>query len=145
MKAFAISLVALLIGSPVLAQTSGVEKARLARNMWSAFQCSMLAEMTGDQNEQQRLFMVGIKSGRDFLDALKNGQISRDNVEKEVPWGVTMYLAGPSTDFIIGRIFQEATRDTYDEMDAAKTMDDPELRRSKAKTGYLKNKCVLIK
>jgi hypothetical protein len=42
--------------------------------MWSAFQCATYAELSKDQKEQERLFLIGVKAGRDFLEALKNGR-----------------------------------------------------------------------
>jgi hypothetical protein len=59
-----------------LTLAADTDKARLSHVMWSAFQCSALAEMSGDKNEQARLFQVGLKAGRDFLEAAKNGEIT---------------------------------------------------------------------
>jgi hypothetical protein len=46
----------------------------------------------------------------------KNRQISPEAMRSEVPIGVTMYLAGPSVDFIIGRVFEGAMGDVYDDI-----------------------------
>lgn len=141
------------LGSSGLAQTA-VEKARLSRTMWSAFQYGTFAEMSGNEKEQARLFDVGVKAGRDFLDALKNRQIPADVASNEVPIGVSMLLQGPSADFIIGRVFENAMQDAYDDivkhengllLDSSKWVNDKDLKKSKAQTKYLKSNCVLVK
>jgi hypothetical protein len=147
----AIVAVTTLFCSSALAQTGNPEKARLGLIMWAAFQCALFAELSGNKNEQERLVMVGLKSGRDFLEALKAGQVSRDNLNKEVPIGVTMLLGGPSPDFTIGRIFEYASRDAYD----AAVKDDiaagveasvrDALKKTRAMTSFENNNCVLIK
>jgi hypothetical protein len=122
--------------------------------MWSAFQCGTFAEMSGNEKEQARLFDVGLKAGRDFLDAVKTRQITPEVAKSEVPIGVSMLLGGPSTDFVIGRIFENALRDAYDDivkmdngflLDSSKWVMDDELRKAKAQTRYLKGNCVLVK
>jgi hypothetical protein len=49
--------------------------------MWSAFQCGTYARLSDDENEQTRLFLVGIKAGREFLDAVNKGQITDEAKE----------------------------------------------------------------
>ena len=72
--------------------------------------------MSGGAKENERLFGIGLKAGRQFVEAVKNGQISPEAMRSEVPIGVTMYLAGPSVDFIIGRVFEGAMGDVYDDI-----------------------------
>ena len=143
MRGFAIIVTSLfLFWSPSLAQTSdAVDKARLARTVWSAFQCSTFAEMSGDKKEQARLFLVGLEAGRDFLEALKSGQISDDAMSKEVPVGVTLALQGPSPDFILGRIFENAVG----ALEISQWAKDDGLKKTKAQTEYGKHNCVFIK
>jgi hypothetical protein len=154
MKPLAVIAVTLLSWSPALAQTTEVEKARLARTMWSAFQCATYAELSKDQKEQERLFLIGVKAGRDFLEALKNGQISRETASNEVPIGVIGLLGGPSPDFIVGRVFENATRDAYDQivsmengllLEHPKWVMDEELRKTKAESFYQSRNCILVK
>jgi hypothetical protein len=73
-----------------------------------------MAPRAGDKQEQGRLFDIGFKAGRRFVEALQNGQISPEAMRSEVPIGVTMLLAGPSVDFVIGRIFENAMGDAFD-------------------------------
>lgn len=139
--------------SSASAQTA-VEKAKLARIMWSAFQCGTYAEMSGNSKEQSRLFDLAVKSGREFLDAVMNKQIPSEIVAQEAPIGVTMLLQGPSADFIVGRIFENAMRDAYDDivkkqngliLDASQWVRDDGLRKSKAQAKYLQGNCALLK
>jgi hypothetical protein len=130
--------------APVNADDEKV-RARWRRVLWSAFQCATFAEMSGDGKEQERLFEVGFKAGRQFVEAVNNRRISPDAVRSEVPIGVTMLLAGPSTDFIIGRIFENAVRDAYNEIakkDGA--LLDQEVIGSNARHKYVAKNCALI-
>ena len=133
---------------------SPLEKARLSRTLWSAFQCATYAEMSGNEKEQARLFDVAVKSGRDFLEAVKSRQIPEDVARQEVPIGVSMLLQGPSTDFIIGRIFENAMSDAYDQIvkyqngilqESSKWENDKEVTKVKARTKYQTGNCALIK
>jgi hypothetical protein len=65
-----------------------------------------------------------------------------------------MLLGGPSPDFAIGRIFESAMRDAYDEivkkengllLDSTKWVNDEGLRMTRAKTYYLRSNCALVK
>jgi len=142
----------LLASVSVASSQSDLQRARLSRVMYAAFQCGTYAEMSGDQNEQQRLFNVGMKAGRDFVEAVKGGQISDEASQKEVPVVVIGLLAGPSTDFVMGRIFEVAMRDAYDEIvkgafkfEPSKWENHKTLIQSKAETQYRASNCVLIK
>jgi hypothetical protein len=64
-----------------------------------------------------------------------------------------MLLQGPSTDFIVGRIFENSTRDAYDDvvkkenglpLDNSEWVRDDALRISKAKNLYHRSNCVLL-
>jgi hypothetical protein len=145
---------ALIALTNVSAAQGAVEKARQARTMWSAFQCGIYAEMSGEREEQARLFDVGIKAGRDFIDAINKKQIPPDVAEREVPIGVNLVFGGPTPDFIIGRIFESASKDAFDSivtkdngiaLENSKWVMDSELRKAKAKTQYLKGNCVIVK
>jgi hypothetical protein len=133
---------------------AAAQNARDGRVMWSAFQCATFAEMSGDTKEHERLFGIGLKAGRQFVEAVQNGQISPEAVRSEVPIGVTMYLGGPSVDFIIGRIFENAMGDAYDDIVKRKnglplpTSDwimDKEARKPDANNKYAKSNCALLR
>src|SRR5262245_44987180 len=138
---------ALLFGLAPL--TAAAQSARDGRVMWSAFECATFAELSGDKKENERLFGIGLKAGRQFVEAVKNGQISPEAVRSEVPIGVTLYLAGPTVDFIIGRIFENATKDAFDAVVERKngqaTITDDEVRKSNAQHRYGEKNCTLIR
>jgi hypothetical protein len=100
--------------------------------------------MSGYEKEQARLFELAVKSGRAFFEALKNKEIPEDVLKSEVPIGVTLLMAGPSSDFIIGRVFENAMPDAHDEV-VKNDKGDKELRLSIAKTKYLQANCVVLK
>jgi hypothetical protein len=44
----------------------------LGDKMSGAFRCSTYASLFHDQKEQQRLFQIGLKAGRDYVEGLKS-------------------------------------------------------------------------
>lgn len=128
-----------------------VEKARQARLMWSAFSCATYAENMGDREEQRRLFDIGYEAGRTFLAAAEAGEISEQTWRTTVPIIVSMLTSGPSHDFMIGRVFENAMNDTYDKIAESIggkanmiSADYADVRRSAAGRLHLKNNCELI-
>lgn len=130
------------------------EKANIARVMWSAFSCATFAGLSGNNKEQERLFELGYKSGKTFVDGVKNKTITETEA-KEAPVGVLWHMGGPTTDFIIGRIFEAASDDAYDEvvktdgaglriLDPSKWADD-ELKVMKARNKYQASNCTLVR
>src|SRR5215831_5133942 len=110
------------------------EKAQLALLMFSAFQCGTYAAMSDNEKEKARLFEVGIKAGREFLDDVNHGQIPDEpGVVPEAVMTLLRYTAynltsdkelaelggkpkkveGPSNDFVLGRIFEFSTSSAY--------------------------------
>jgi len=90
-----------------LTQTSK-EYAVMGGSIWSAFECSSLASFIDDLEEQDRLFSWGYEQGKIFIEALNRDQIKQEDISKEVPIGVILLLQGPSSDFILGRIYEVA-------------------------------------
>jgi hypothetical protein len=93
-----------------------VTKARLGRQMFVAFQCATFAELSGEDEEHQRLFQLGITTGRAFLRAARNNEISEEEASQNIPWVVMLLLGGPSDDFMLGRMFETAMQDAYDKV-----------------------------
>ena len=148
-RAFLAIAILALVPSTSIAQP--VEKARLARTMWAAFECATLAEMSGDGQEQARLFEVGLKAGRGFLEAVSKNEIP---TVVAVPVGVRLRLQGPSPDFILGRLYEAAADDAFDEivkmengtpLEPSKWINDPALRKQKAANRYTQGNCLLLK
>lgn len=150
---FAVFLV--LATQILFAAGSGADnKSNLSRVMWSAFSCATYAEMSGNKREQERLFEVGYNAGRIFVDGVKNKTITETEA-KDAPIGVLMHMSGPTTDFIIGRIFEAATEDAYDKvvkedsaglpiLDPSKWADE-RLKVIRAKKQYQISNCTLIR
>jgi hypothetical protein len=106
-----------------IAQAIVREEVRLSQLTLSAFDCSLLTE---DSKEAHRLLEVGFTAGRAFLDGINNltkaerGQVSgkidplwqqiwdgkTQSVVAKPPTGsLGQSLWGPTTDFILGRVF----------------------------------------
>jgi hypothetical protein len=131
-------------------------KARLGRVMWSAFECVTFASMAGEQEAAKRLFDIGLKAGRDFIEALNRGDISQEEFNKIVPMGVTMLMreGGPSTDFVVGRVYSYAQEDAYDAvvkhdasglpLDTKDWIMDDGLKKMRAENSYSNSNCELI-
>lgn len=141
-----------LTSSQVLAaETNG----RSAAILFTAWTCSVFAELKGDADEQRRLFDLGYGSGQGFLDALAAGKVSREDIRANVPLAVSMRLGGPSPDFILGQIFEAAAEDAYDKvvkfaydgiaLAPSDYVFDDDLKASKAATHYLQANCSLIR
>jgi hypothetical protein len=128
-KAFIFTLVIFFISSftpgTVIAQPIVQEELRLSKLTLSAFECSLLA---GDTKEAHRLLEVGFTAGRSFLNGISNltkverarlsGQAdalwqqvwdgrSQSVVAKPPTDSLGQSLWGPTTDFILGRVFSE--------------------------------------
>ena|SRR5579872_2404005 len=74
---------------------SDAEIVSLSDKMSAAFRCSTYASLFRDQKEQQRLFQIGLKVGRDYVEELR----SRDDPTSEM----STFIRGVSTDFVVGR------------------------------------------
>ena len=129
------------------------DRPNLGRVMWSAFACAAYAELSGDEREQKRLFDIGYNAGTTFLASIKNQTIP-ETERPETPVGVLLRLAGPSNDFMIGRIFESAMADAFDDvvkednngLPLLNPTDwaDGELKVTRAKNKYQSSNCALI-
>jgi hypothetical protein len=130
------------------------EEVNLGRVMWSAFECATYADLSGDEDEQKRLFKVGYEAGTNFVDGVKNGEIS-DSEAKQAPTGVLMLLNGPTTDFVIGRIYESASGNAFDKVvkrdsDGGLILDPTEwatgeYRTLRAKNLFQSSNCTLVR
>jgi hypothetical protein len=66
--------------------------------MSDAFRCSTYAQLFHDQKEQQRLFQIGLKAGRDYVGGLK----SVDDPTSEL----LTFIRGVPTDFVVGQLYE---------------------------------------
>lgn len=75
---------------------------------WSAFSCAVLASKAQSETEQKRLFSFALDQGRKFITAVEKKKVARPELSEKVPLVVLMLLEGPSTDFMLGRIYAAA-------------------------------------
>ena len=130
------------------------EDAKAARVLWAAFECSRFALMSGQQDEANRLFLVGLRAGTKFLDAAKAGSITQEEAKRNVPLGVSLLLDGPSDDFVIGRIYESAINNAFDSvvkrdaqgllLESNNWVSDPKLEVSIAKLKYQQANCDIL-
>jgi hypothetical protein len=122
--------------SPCRAASDG-EIVAISDRMSAAFRCSTYASLFHDKKEQQRLFQIGLKAGRDYVEGLK----SRDDPTSEM----LTFIRGVSTDFVVGQMYEADSTRAYDEIaknqnglplqqgsdaDAAKTQAELRFRQS---------------
>ena len=103
------TIVASILSFPSLPlAASDAEISGLGDKMSSAFRCSTYAQLFQDQKEQQRLFQIGLKAGRDYVEELK----SRDDPTSEL----LTFMRGVSTDFVVGQMYESESTHAYDEI-----------------------------
>jgi hypothetical protein len=137
-----------LLGCISISYGQADEKAQLARLMFSAFQCGTYAAMSSNEKEKARLFEVGVKAGREFLDAVNNGQITYEAKYSVVPAAVMeRLLYRPSTEFVLGRIFEFSTHAASEmaRVAGAGSLTDLERTKNKASEKYITGNCALLK
>ena len=112
---------------------------------WSAFECSILALKSNNRKEQERLFKYGYKQGKIFITALKEGKILKEDLEAEVPIILILLLEGPSTDFMLGRIFENALDSALKKLyEANGQMKSKAFIESIAEISYRKCNCQIV-
>jgi hypothetical protein len=99
--------------------------------------------MFHDQKDQVRLFQIGLKAARDFVEGLK----SRDDAFMR---DLNAYMPGVSTDFMVGRMYEIETTKASDEIEkyqdeqGRQRLLDPSQAKSQAEITYRKSNCSLI-
>jgi hypothetical protein len=131
----------LAFSSPSFA-ASDADLNNLSDKMSGAFKCSTYAAIFHDQKEQQRLFQIGLKAGRDYVEGLK----SRDDPTSEM----STFIRGVSTDFVVGQLYEAESTHAYDEivkyqngLPLNKWFDAPE-PKTQAERSYGQSNCSLI-
>ena len=131
----------LAFSSPSFA-ASDADLNNLSDKMSGAFKCSTYAAIFHDQKEQQRLFQIGLKAGRDYVEGLK----SRDDPTSEM----STFIRGVSTDFVVGQLYEAESTHAYDEivtpqngLPMNKWFEAPE-PKIQAERSYRQSNCPLI-
>ena len=127
---------------------SSKEYAVMSRELWSAFSCSTWASRFEEGEEAERLFLFGYEQGNKFLGAARAEKITDADFQSEVPIGVSLSLAGPTNDFVLGVLYtnaQEAALEEvfYTDYDRTKLNSD-DLQKSIAEKKYREGNCQLI-
>jgi hypothetical protein len=117
---------------------SDAELASLGNKMSSAFKCSIYASMFNDWKEQQRLFQIGLKAGRDFVEGMK----SRTDPNPSVG-GMLAFVRGVSTDFMVGSMYDSETTKALDEIPPERRVD-PSEEKNQAEIIYRNSNCSSI-
>lgn len=137
-------VIAMTLAPAAFAQSSR-EYALMARSTWAAFECSILASHLKDQREAQRLFNYGYRQGKTFVDAAIGRKIEQKDLSSEAPWIVLALLQGPTPDFMLGRIFENAMDHTLkDILKSGDQMNPDDLQRTLAQTKYTAKNCRVI-
>lgn len=132
----------------VVFNQSSKEYAVMGRELWSAFSCSTWASHFGNQKEAERLFLFGYEQGKKFLSAVRTGKVTDEDFQQEIPIGISMSLAGPNDDFILGVISTNVQDEALEEVfytnyDKTKFNSD-DLQKSIAENKYRDGNCQLI-
>jgi len=137
-------LIALALTNIAMAQTSK-DYAKLGRSAWNAFECSALASKAKNPQEQERLFRYGYDQGLRFIDAVRSGDIERQDVSAAVPLAMALRLQGPTADFALGRIFEAAQKSALDSIfKAGETVVSDELQLTLARNEFLNRNCTKL-
>jgi len=72
--------------------------------------------MANDPTTSEHHFKQGLESGRVFVDTALAGEISASDWNSVVPIGIALTMNGPSTDFILGRMYEYVSDDAYDKV-----------------------------
>jgi hypothetical protein len=126
-----------LIGTSTVHAESNIElQKKNAFLTLSAFECAVVSP---NEKETERLFTLGLKVGRDFIQfAQANTDLYLKTIKPQVPmlWN---WIAGPSPDFILGQIYADREHDVYKEFSL-----DNELWKIKKQNMYNAKNCVFL-
>lgn len=135
----------LLFFTTATCANSSKDFARKGQAMWSAFVCSALASASGNPKEEERLFLYGYNEGKELIEAMKANKIKDEDISNETPVAVLTRLQGPTTDFMLGRIFEASQESALE--DVFKTGEHYNSKKDRqiiAENKFLEKNCKLI-
>ncbi|MBY5332163.1 hypothetical protein [Rhizobium leguminosarum] len=145
-------LLTLMVAGPSAASE---QDAKLGRLAWSAFECHELALIADNQPEKERLFRLGSDASTTFVEAVRAGKVSDNEMFNFVPGGIARATDGPSVEFVVGRIYQLVVSNTFENvtqednsgkaLPPEKWVADPFEMKGIAQTKYRAANCELIK
>ena len=125
----------LAFSSPSIA-ASDEELGHLGELVSAAFKCSTYAAESNDPKEEERLFQIGLKAARDFVEGMKNQMKYKE------------YLGGVSTDFVVGMMYKEQSDKADDEIRKyhreKPLVPGSDEAKNEAKLRYRDSNCSLI-
>lgn len=126
-----------------LAQNSE-DYARMSRAAWSAFECSSFADVMGNAQEQERLFLYGYQQGLAFIQAARAGRVLETDLQSISPTGFLMHAQGPTADFALGRVFEGAVDNALKDVINSKTILQKDLQKSIASRKFGEANCEIV-
>ena len=126
--------------------TESEDYAKSARRCLSAFECAVLAEVSGDTKSQEELFIYGYEEGKRFLEAARANKIKDEDLKHHVPMIVLMSLGGPSNDFVLGGLWSQAGDKVHDSLkdeEGNYPLHD-ELKKMRAEKLFRDKNCEII-
>lgn len=146
-KAIAIFLISIgTISASSASAQSSKDLSMMGVSSWSALECSALASVLEDTKEQERLFRIGYESGKKFIAAVQSKRITEEDLNNEVPSGFLLVMAGPTSDFILGRVFESAVDNVTKNIFSSGTgLNSKELQKSLAQNKFAQKNCRLLR
>lgn len=145
LKQLMLAIIIVLLSTKFGMAESSKEFAIMAKETWSAFECSVLAEKSKNIKEQERLFMFGYKEGLKFIDALKSEKIKGKDISSTAPLGMVLRLQGPTPDFMLGRVFEGAADSALENVfKTEEKFNSDEAQETIAANEFRKRNCQLI-
>jgi hypothetical protein len=135
MKTLILFVAALFVTSTAQARADADEQLKNAFLTTSAFSCAIVST---DEMESDRLFMLGLNAGREFLHFNKTETALYPTIASKVPM-IWSLMPGPTSDFILGRIFEHIQREIHREYSS-----DKEVWRLKKQRMYQTQNCRLL-
>jgi hypothetical protein len=125
---------------------TSIEYARLGDKAWSAFECTALSSfLENDVSNTEKLFTVGYESGLTFIEALRKELVTDEDLQKEVPIGLSWQLGGPNSDFMLGKIYttveDNVLEDVFQDGD---NFNSKEVQLNIAESKYNRANCNLL-
>lgn len=132
-----ILLILIAVIPPAMADTELEDQINNSYLALSAFECSDLAP---DDEEAERLFLLGLNAGRQFL-AYRG--LNRDTyIDLIAPKVSDLWnLYGPTDDFILGQIYSEVSNATFE---GVTTLEELELWELAASDRYRDKNCSFL-
>lgn len=148
-RPFLILLAVLTLVSPatVHAEPTSKEYAEKSLLMVAALQCAGIASYLDDDTEGDRLFLLGLEAGREFIGAVQNGKVRTEDFNNTVPVYVSLNIVGPSPDFALGSIWSGILEDIYDKIiqkDCPDCLSHQPIGKRRLKRAFREKNCRLI-